>query len=153
LRTRGERLFERLQSLPLPVKAPSPEDRLQATEKMATLLELDVPTRRLLVKVNEDFQTWALAERAAQTSAEAASRDLREARAWAELAVEIAKRVRGTEDWRNRVQGFALGQQAHVMKAAGDGDGAEAAEEAKRLWDAGSDPDRILAEWNLLASR
>lgn len=153
LRTRGQRLFERLLSLPLPVPPPSPEDRLQTTEKMATLLELDVPTRSLLVRVCESYQTWALAEHAVEVSAAAASRDLAEARAWADLAVEIAKRVRGTKGWRKRVQGFALAQQARVMKAAGDEEGAKVAEEAKRLWDAGSDPDRILAEWNLLASR
>ena len=147
LRTRGERLFQRLLALPLPGKEPSPDDRAKAAEQMAILLELDEPTRSLLVKVNEDFQTWALAERAVQASAEAASRDLYETRAWARLAVEIAKRVRGTDGWRNRVQGFALAHQARVLKAAGDGDAAaEALEEAKRRWRAGADPDELLDE-------
>lgn len=145
LRTRGERLFQRLLSLPLPGKDPKPEDRPQAAEQMAIQLELDEPTRSLLVRVTESYQTWALAERVAQASLEAVAQDLREARAWAALAVEIAKRVRGTDGWRKRVHGFALAHQARVMKAAGDGEAAEAAfEEAKKLWQAGADPDELL---------
>ena len=98
------------------------------------------------MRVNEDYQTCSLAERVAKASAEAiAARDLREVRAWAALAVEIAKRVRGTDAWRNRIQGFALAHQAQVMKAAGDGEAAaEAREEARRLWRDGADPERIL---------
>lgn len=144
LRARGQRLFQRLVSLPLPGKDPKPEDRPQAAEQMAILQALDEPTRLLLVRVNESYQTWALAERVAEAAAEAIARDLREARAWAGLAVEIAKRVQGTDGWRNRVQGFALGQQAQVMEAAGDGDAAAALEEAKRLWQAGADSDELL---------
>jgi transcriptional regulator with XRE-family HTH domain len=143
LKNRAERLVERLRRLPLPDETPSPEDRSLAIEKMAALRTLDEPTRLLLVKVDEDFQTWALTEQAVQASAEAA--DHREARAWARLAVEIAERVRGTDPWRSRVQGFALAQEARVLKAAGDRSGTAVAEEAGKLWKAGEDPDGLLA--------
>jgi transcriptional regulator with XRE-family HTH domain len=142
LRSRAERLVDRLLRLPLPGEAPSPEDRPQATERMAALRTLEEPTRLLLVKMDEDYQTWALAEQAAQTSAEAG--DLREARAWARLAVEIAASVRGTDAWRNRIQGFALAQEARVLKAAGDRTAAAVLVEARKLWSAGADPDRLL---------
>lgn len=144
LRARSEAFYERLLRLPLPGQTPRPEDRSQAEERMATLQELDEPTRLLLIKVNDDYQTWALVERTAQAAADAAGRDLREARAWASLSVEIARRIRGTEGWRNRVLGFALAQEAEIRKMAGEGEAAAAFEEAKRLWQAGADPERIL---------
>jgi transcriptional regulator with XRE-family HTH domain len=143
LRNRSQRLMERLRRLPHPGEAPSPDDRRTATERMAVLRTLDEPTRLLLVKVDEDFQTWPLAEQAAQASA--AADDLREARAWARVAVEIARVVRGTDAWRSRVQGFALAQEARVLKAAGDRTAGAVMEEAGKLWNAGEDPGGLLA--------
>ncbi|MES1242813.1 MAG: helix-turn-helix transcriptional regulator [Acidobacteriota bacterium] len=143
LRNRSRLLMERLRRLPLPGEAPSPEDRSAAIERMAVLRTLDEPTRLLLVKVDEDFRTWALAEQAAQASA--AADDLREARAWARLAVEIARTIRGSDAWRNRVQGFTLAQEARVLKAAEDRTAAAVMEEAGKLWNAGEDPGGLLA--------
>lgn len=143
LRNRSHLLMERLRRLPFPGETPSPEDRRTATERMAVLRTLDEPTRLLLVKVDEDFQTWALAEQAVQASAEAD--DLREARAWARVAVEIAKTIRGSDAWRNRVQGFALTQEARVLEAAGDRTAGAVSEEARKLWNAGGDPGGLLA--------
>ncbi len=144
LRTRANRLMDRLLRLPLPGESPGPEDRRQARERMAALRTLDEPTRLLLVRVDEDFRTWALAEQAVKASAGAGAWNPREARAWARLAVEIAQSIRGTEGWRNRVQGLALAQEARVQGAAGDRNAAAAFEEAKKLWHAGSDPRRLL---------
>jgi transcriptional regulator with XRE-family HTH domain len=143
LRNRSQRLMERLRRLPHPGEAPSPDDRRTATERMAVLRTLDEPTRLLLVKVDEDFQTWALAEQAAQASA--AADDLREARAWARLAVEIARTIRGSDAWRNRVQGFTLTQEARVLEAAGDRTAGAVSEEARKLWNTGEDPGGLLA--------
>ena len=143
LRNRSRLLMERLRRLPLPGETPSPEDRSTAVERMAVLRTLDEPTRLLLVKVDVDFQTWALAEQAVQASAEA--HDLHEARAWARLAVEIAKTIRGSDAWRNRVQGFALTQEARILEAAGDRTAAAVSEEARKLWNAGEDPGGLLA--------
>jgi hypothetical protein len=145
VRTRADRLADRLLRLPLPGQLPSPQDRKQARERMGACRQLEDPlSRLLLVKMDEDFQTWALAELVAQTAAEAMTRDLREARDWAELAVEIARKIRGTEGWRNRVLGFALAHEARVLKATGEKGAAGAFVEAKKLWQSGCDPERLL---------
>jgi transcriptional regulator with XRE-family HTH domain len=144
VRLRTDLLVERLLRLPLPGESPGPEDRRHATERMAVLRKLAEPTRRLLVQVDEDYRTWAVVEQAVEASAEAEAENPREARAWARLAVEIAQNMRGTEDWRNRVQGLALAQEARVLKAAGDRNAAATFEEAKKLWCAGSDPGQLL---------
>lgn len=120
---------------------PGPE-RLQAKERMAVLRTLDEPTRLLLVQIDEDYQTWALCAEAAETARR--SQDRREARAWAGLSVEIAKRVRGTEAWRNRIQGLALAHEGHFLGNVGT------LAEARRLWKAGADPDGLLSAGGLL---
>lgn len=140
--SRADRLLDRLLRLPLPGEHPSPADRLQAKERMAVLRTLDEPTRLLLVRIDEDYQTWVLCAEAAETARR--SPDRREARVWAGLSVEIAKRVRGTEAWRNRVQGLALAHEAHFLGSAG------ALAEAKRLWKAGADPDGLLSAGGFL---
>lgn len=142
LRSRADRLLDRLLRLPLPGERPSPADRLQARERMAVLRTLDEPTRLLLVQIDEDYQTWALCAEAAETARK--SQDRREARAWAGLSVEVAKRVRGTEAWRNRVQGLALAHEAHFLGTAGT------LAEARRLWKAGADPDGLLSAGGFL---
>ncbi len=142
LRSRADSLLDRLPLLPLPGEHPSPADRLQATERMTVLRTLDEPTRLLLVQIDEDYQTWALCAEAAEAARRAPSR--REAQAWAKLGVEIAKRVRGTEAWRNRVQGLALAHEACFGGTAGT------LAEAKRLWKAGADPDGLLSAGGLL---
>jgi transcriptional regulator with XRE-family HTH domain len=136
----AQRAWQRFLRLRLPDPPPMAEDRMRAREQLAQLKGLTESQRLGVVRVALEFQTWALAEQAVKASAEAA--DLREARAWARLAVEIARSVRGTEAWRNRVQGFALNQEARVLEAAADR--AATAERATRLWRAGADPDGLL---------
>lgn len=142
LRSRADGLLDRLPRLPLPGENPGPADRLQATERMTVLRTLDEPTRLLLVQIDEDYQTWALCAEAAAAARRSQSR--REAQAWAKLSVEIAKRVRGTEAWRNRVQGLAIAHEASFCGTAG------AVAEARRLWKAGADPDGLLSAGGLL---
>jgi len=139
----AHRAWQRFLRLRLPDPPPVAEDREQAREQLALLKDLTENQRMAVVRVAWDFQTWALAEQAAQASAEAD--DLREARAWARLAVEIAKTIRGSDAWRNRVQGFALTQEARVLEAAGDRTARAVSEEARKLWNAGEDPGGLLA--------
>jgi tetratricopeptide (TPR) repeat protein len=69
----------------------------------------------------------------------------------ARLAQEIADRVRGPESWRNRIRGYALAHAANSLRVIGQLESAEAAlNEAKRLWDAGSDPAALLEPGRLL---
>jgi transcriptional regulator with XRE-family HTH domain len=101
--------WRRFLSLRLPDPVPAPEDRNQAREQLDRLRDLPESQRLSVVRVALDFQTWALAEQAVEASAQAA--DPGEARAWAKLAAEVARRVRGPEAWRNQVQALALDQQ------------------------------------------
>jgi tetratricopeptide (TPR) repeat protein len=104
-----------------------------------------------VVRVAEEFQSWALCERVCAVSTGEASRNVERAAAWARLAEEIADRVRGPEPWRNRLQGYALAHSANVLRVAGDLKASETAfERAWRLWQAGSDPEGVLDPGRLL---
>lgn len=138
----AHRAWQRFLRLRLPDPPPTAGDRERAREQLALLKDLPERHRLGVVRVAWEFQTWALVEQAVQVSRDAENPD--EARAWATLAVEVARWVRGAEAWRNRVQGFALAQEARVLQAAGDGNAAAVSEEAGRLWDAGEDPAGLL---------
>lgn len=138
----AHRAWRRFLSLELPVPVPAPEDRVRAREQLDVLRALPESQRLSVARVALEFQTWALAEQAVEASATAAGPQ--EARFWAALAVEIARRIRGPEAWRNRVQGYALAQEARVLQAAGEKNAAAVAEEAARLWNAGEDPQGLL---------
>lgn len=145
LRTRGERFFQRLLTLPLPTKPPSPEDRIHAEEQMAILRRVDTATRRILVGISEEFQTWAVVELAAQAALEAATRDLSEARDWTDVAILCAQRIRGTTSWRNRVLGYARAHEAHIVNSTGHHEVAgDMFADARQLWNSGEDPDGLL---------
>ncbi|MES1242814.1 MAG: tetratricopeptide repeat protein [Acidobacteriota bacterium] len=104
-----------------------------------------------VVRASTRLQTWACAEWAAEESIQAASRDLKEAWAWACLGVEIAELVPGPEGWTNRIKGFTGAHLANVLKAKGELKAADAAfGPARKLWLAGSDPDQILDPGKLL---
>jgi tetratricopeptide (TPR) repeat protein len=142
---------ERLQRLPLPASAPKPEDRLAAREQVALLEQIPREHRVSAVQVSRDLQNWALCEATADRSWQWASRDLREARVWARVAREIAARVDGEEGWCKRLKGFANAHEPNVLRVEGELDAADAGlEPAKRLWLAGSDPDRLLEPGRLL---
>lgn len=138
----AHRAWQRFLRLRLPDPPPAAEDRERAREQLALLRDLPESQRLGVVRVAWEFQTWALVEQAVQVSRNA--EDPNEARAWATLAVEVARQVRGAEAWRNRVQGLALAQEARVLQAAGDGNAPAVAEEAARLWSAGEDPAGLL---------
>jgi len=125
--------------------------RWQAGELLESLKDLSVETRPDVVRVAEEFQTWALCEAASEQSVREASRDVESAASWAHLAREIAERVRGPESWRKRVQGYATAHEANALRVAGELKAAETTLLAgKLLWDSGSDPESVLDPGRLL---
>src|SRR6185295_2584221 len=80
-----------------------------------------------------------------ELSVREASRDLNRAIALARLAVKIAERVQGPQWWHDRVCGYATAHLANIMRVAGHLKTAETLlDKARRLWDAGADPDGVL---------
>jgi len=142
-------------AVPSPDSYPEPHDvppaRLRAEELVVRLEGLTEEMRLAVVRVAEEYQTWHLCERVCLASEQAASREAESAAAWAHLAVEIAERVRGPEEFRNRIQGYALAHVANLLRVSGELKQADATfGEAKRLWQAGSDPGRVLDPGRLL---
>jgi transcriptional regulator with XRE-family HTH domain len=145
LRSNVETAWRRLLTLPLPGTAPSADDRPRGGELWTELEPLDEETRLTIVRVAEEYQSWALCERVCQESLRAAGRSIADAAALARLAEEIADRIREPESWRNRVRGFAKAHAARILELGGDRQAAEAAlREARRLWSEGSDPAGLL---------
>jgi len=151
LRSHVRASYQRLLTLLLPESAPRAEDRVRAAELFERLAELPPEERLAVVRLEEELQTWALCERACHASAREASRDVERAAAWAGLAVEIAELVRGPEGFLRRVQGYAGGHQANVLRVLGELGPADATFAAsKRLWLSGSDPLKLLDAGRML---
>ncbi|HEY3567785.1 MAG TPA: hypothetical protein VGP73_07610 [Thermoanaerobaculia bacterium] len=126
-------------------------DRQRAAELFRRLEGLPQPARLALVEVSEDHWSWALCERVCEASEREASRNVERSAAWAYLARRIAERVRGPEEWRDRLRGYAAAHVANVLRVSGDLSSAEVAmEDAKRLWHGGSDPAGVLDPGRLL---
>ena len=119
--------------------------RRRAEELWGRLKELGAEKRLAVVRVAEEFQTWALCERVCEESTRAASRNVEEAGSLARLAREIADRVRGPEGWRHSIQGYAAAHGANPLRVAGELKAADCAfAEAKRLLRSGADPAGVL---------
>ena len=121
---------------------PHPEDRIDGAELWSRLERFPVRDRNLLVDATQEFAHWALCERICLQCADVADEDARQAVGLGELAVRIAQRVPGEDNWRMRLKGFALAHLAFARSAFGDPGAAEAFREARQLWDegAGGDP-------------
>jgi tetratricopeptide (TPR) repeat protein len=119
--------------------------RWRAAEQMARLRKLGADDRLVAARIAPEFHNWALCVEAAEESRRAASRDLKDAAVWAQVAVDAAERVKGPEGWRNRLQGMALAVDANVRRVEGQLKSARAGLcEAGPFWLAGSDPLQIL---------
>lgn len=119
--------------------------RWRAAGQLERLRELDADGRLAAAKVAPELHNWALCVEAAEESRRAASQDLEEAAAWARVAVVLAERVRGPEEWRRRLLGMALAVEANVRRVEGRLKAARAGlRRAEPLWFAGSDPLQIL---------
>jgi transcriptional regulator with XRE-family HTH domain len=140
--------YEQARALPLPAKPPAPGDRKEAEELWSRLKEISPAGREAAVRLAAEFQTWALCERICHES-ECAAAEGRGERAveLARLAREVADRVGGPEEWRNRLRGYAAARLANALRISGAPDAADAAlEEAKSRWQAGTDPGGLLDE-------
>ncbi|MBW8875679.1 MAG: tetratricopeptide repeat protein [Acidobacteria bacterium] len=125
--------------------------RRRAEKLFRRLAELSPPIRLAVVRVVDRYHTWALCERICEASVREASRDLESAAAWARTAREIAQGVRGPHWWQRRVQGFAGGFGANVVRVKGELKPAAADfEAAKRLWLSGTDPLGLLDPGRML---
>jgi tetratricopeptide (TPR) repeat protein len=125
--------------------------RRRAGELLEMLRGLPEEFRSAVVKMVEEYQSWALCELACDESVREASRNLEAAASWARLAEEIAVTVRGPEGWRRSLLGYAKGHGANVLKVVGELEAADVMiEEAKRLWRAGADPEGVLDPGSLL---
>lgn len=140
--------YEQILALPVPVGPPAPEDREEAEEIWLRLAEISPEGRETAVRLAPELQTWALCERICHESAyEAAEGRGEQALELALLAREIAERVPGPEEWRNRLRGYAASHLAHALRIFGEPEAADAAlEEAKTLWNGGADPGGLLEE-------
>lgn len=126
---------------------PAAEDREEAEALWARLERRDVELRRVLVEEGEEYQSWAVCERAAAASREAAAKDPRQALELAELARLISELAPGEPAWRSRLQGYALAHVSHARRACGDLDGAsQAFTRATKLWEAGAPGDPGLLD-------
>jgi tetratricopeptide (TPR) repeat protein len=126
-------------------------DRQRAAELFARLESVPQESRWVVVQGADEFWNWALCERVCDASAREASRDVERARSWAALARQIAERVRGPEEWRRLIQGYAAAHEANVLRVSGDLISAEAVlQDAKRCWSAGSGPAGVLDPGRLL---
>ena len=120
-------------------------DRERAGALWDRLKGLSEETRLEVVRVAEEFQSWALCERVCAESVTEASRQVERSAALARLAQEIAERVPGPESWRDRLRGYAGAHVANALRVTGDLNASEAAfESAKRLWHGGADPTAVL---------
>jgi tetratricopeptide (TPR) repeat protein len=142
----------RLLKLALPERQPSAGDRREAEERFAELKPLSGRSRLAVVRLNPDFQTWALVERCCDESEREASRNLRSAASWARLAIAIVRRVRGPEGWCRSVLAYAFAHWANILRVRGGLEAAEAClvERAGPLWSAGSNPAGLLDPGRLL---
>jgi tetratricopeptide (TPR) repeat protein len=124
---------------------------VRAAELFERLVGLSPEERLAVVRLEEEFQTWALCERACHATEREASRDVEIAAAWADLAKEIGELVRGSEGFARRVRGYAGGHGANILRVLGEMKAAAADfAAAKRLWLAGSDPLGLLDPGRML---
>jgi tetratricopeptide (TPR) repeat protein len=139
----------------LPAGRPSRLDQVvfrgRAAQQIERLRKVDRRSRFAVVRLGREYHHWALVERCCEESENAASSSLKDAAAWARLAMMVARFVTGPEGWLLRLRSYALAHWANVLRVQGRLLEAEATlEEAKALWKAGSDPGKVLDPGRLL---
>jgi transcriptional regulator with XRE-family HTH domain len=116
--------------------------RQQARVLWERLKKHPADRRLLLVEDSRKFRTWALCERVAAESIEAAGEDPKEAVRLAQLALRIAELCPGPEAWRWRLEGYAGIHLANAHRAAGNLPPARVARDrAKKRWEEGASAD------------
>jgi tetratricopeptide (TPR) repeat protein len=126
--------------------------RQEAVGVVRELLCLADEDRWFQVEQEPRFQTWAVAERLAHASADAASDRADRALELARLACRVAELAPGDELWRARLRGYCLTRRANALRVHNDMKQAEADfTEALRLWAEGEAADPgVLAAWRVL---
>ncbi len=121
--------------------------RQRAARLRARLFEHPPEARLALVREVSEFHDWALSVVLSDESAAAAPDSAAEPRALATLAVEVARSVPGTPEWRSRVEGRAAAHLANALRVGGQIRRAdEEFARALELWEVGaaSDPAGLL---------
>jgi len=127
-----DRLFRELDVL---------EARRQAPLLWNRLRRLPHARRLLLVREKEEFHNWALCVRVADESLKAAADVAAKAVELAELGLEIARRVRGGQEWRWRTEGWARFHLGNALRVANGPKAADELAQAKKLWADGAPGD------------
>lgn len=96
------------------------EERAEAAGLWRRLAGKSASERRLVVENGPEVWSWALVERLSHESEAEASDSAREAIQLAELALWVAERVPGGEDWQARVQGYAWAYLSSACRVAND---------------------------------
>jgi transcriptional regulator with XRE-family HTH domain len=129
------------------VRPPSAADRQAAAALWAELESASIAQRRLLLDEAPEYWNWALVELVCAESVRAAPSSAKRALELAELAVDIASRVRGEELWCKRVLGYAGVHAGHAQRVGGQLKPAEAEfSKALVLWKAGAAADPGLLD-------
>lgn len=127
------------------------QDRREAEALCSELRRMAPEDRRPWVESDPRFHTWAVSVLLCDWSERVAAAKPARAMAWAELAVEVARRAPGEEARRSRLLGYATAFLANALRVAARLREAEAAfAEAWRLWEEGAEAEGgPLPPWRL----
>ena len=103
------------------------EARRKAREQWESLKPASRQDRRDAVAAMPELRNWALAERVCEASIRAAAHKPENALELADLALFIAKRVRGDEGWRSRLEAYCWAHIGNARRVANDLAGADKA--------------------------
>jgi len=127
---------------------PPAEARLAAERFWKGMASLPLSRRRWAIELSpRAAKSWALAELLCHESERAAADRAPEALELAELALSVAGRVEGKEEWKRQLQGYAWAFVGNARRVAEDPAGAGAAfAKARDLWRSGAGPEGGLLE-------
>jgi transcriptional regulator with XRE-family HTH domain len=138
-------LEPRIRLRPPSAVRPRAEDRTELAPLVTVFQESTPAQARLLVEEALEYRSWVLCEAAALASIRQAANHPQVAREWALLAIRIAELVPGEEDWRWRLQGWALHFLANAERVCNDLPAAEKARvRGRALWEASAPADTGL---------
>ncbi len=133
---------------------PRPEDRARAAELWRRCLGLDRDQRYRLIRESSAFRLWSFAERLVQESEAATADSPADALDLAQLALEVARGVRGTPSWRARVEADALTYVGNASRVGNElGQARAAFAQARKLQAAFSPNDPPLLDESRLPDR
>lgn len=145
LRFLAEQAWKLLLTIEMPERLPCEEGRQRAKEQLPLLKEYTPAQRAVVLRLDDEHQAWALCLEAGEASADAASRDIEEAKTLARLSREFADAVKEPKGWPEAIRSRALAYEANVLRVPGNlKEARKAFDEANRLAEAGADPYGLL---------